>query len=119
MITIKNQVRVGKKRLFLIEKVTQDILKDLNLKKVIIYISPAAEMPSVDGYCLGKTMIDIKNSRSFENVVDTIAHEIRHCWQHVTGKDNKGIRWMEYDAEKYAMKQGKVLCKKYNISTWK
>jgi uncharacterized protein YjaZ len=81
-IKIDCKVRVSEKRFQLIKKVAEYCLNDLNLPKVVINVEYASDMGNSDGLCYGQTFIDIVNKRNTDSLIDTIAHEIRHCYQH-------------------------------------
>jgi len=106
MITINQYVNVSKKRLELINRITTAIMGDLGLYEVNIEIEPASEMQSAEGYCFGECWISIINKRSVDDLFEVIAHELRHCYQHLNGlidrkSESYKCRYHEDDAEKY------------------
>jgi hypothetical protein len=113
-IKINCNTRISEKRFQLIKKVAEYCLNDLNLPKVVINVEYACDMQNSDGVCYGKTFIDIVNKRNIDDLIDTVAHEIRHCYQHfynVYDMDHKLYKTMNYheipwekDAYEYASK---------------
>jgi|SRR6056297_2095818 len=113
-VTINNFPYVSSKRLDLIESVAKYCLKDLKLPKVTITVEYAKEMQDSDGLCIGKSFIEIVNKKDTNELIDTIAHEIRHCYQNfynVYNTDSKVYKKYDYntlpwevDARKYALK---------------
>ena len=113
-VKINNFPHVSSKRLNLIEKVAKYCLNDLNLPKVTISVEYASDMQRSDGMCYGESMIDIVNKKDRNELIDTIAHEIRHCYHHfynVYDMDSNvykkyrydNLPW-EVDASEYALK---------------
>jgi len=112
-ILINCNVRVSEKRFLLIKEIANYCLEDLNLPKIVINVEYSKDMQNSDGLCFGKDHIDIVNKRNVDSLIDTVAHEIRHCYQHFykTFNMNKvvykcgynDLPW-EVDAREYASK---------------
>ena len=101
----------------LVQVTTKYVLKDLGLDNVVgsIVISTVDHIPTPDdmGYVYGEaTIIDgiydisIKSSLTVKQVINVVAHELRHIWQFTRGWDMDNTlpyfeRPQEIDAHNY------------------
>jgi hypothetical protein len=115
------QARMNKEKKADLTDLFNVICKDLNLDNVCLEVLPHIRMDSnADGLSYSAKTACIKVHRSFWEMVDSMAHELRHCYQFKNNflvYDN-GHKWMgklcsdfpklkdpsELDAESYAAK---------------
>lgn len=105
---------------FLVNLFIKDIVNDLGISKDCFKIGLVEEVGTKTGRCSNsnnsgykyEVTINVHSDRSIQDICRSIAHELRHVWQHESGVHvnvNKAIRKlccpyniMELDARRYA-----------------